>query len=172
MFNKIKEKLGDLDIIAEDLGFLTEDVYELLRQSGFPGMKILQFGFDPNGDSEYLPHNYTNNSICYTGTHDNMTLKEWLQDISKEGFNFVCEYLDVDINTEIDIIIDKLIKLLLSSVSKIAIIPLRDYLHLGKEGRFNIPSTLGGNWVWRATDAMLTDELAEKICKFTKVYRR
>ena len=172
LFNKIKEKLGDLDIIAEDLGFLTEDVYELLRQSGFPGMKILQFGFDPNGDSEYLPHNYTNNSICYTGTHDNMTLKEWLQDISKEGFNFVCEYLDVDINTEIDIIIDKLIKLLLSSVSKIAIIPLRDYLHLGKEGRFNIPSTLGGNWVWRATDAMLTDELAEKICKFTKVYRR
>ena len=172
LFNKIKEKLGDLDIIAEDLGFLTEDVYELLRQSGFPGMKILQFGFDPNGDSEYLPHNYTNNSICYTGTHDNMTLKEWLQDISKEGFNFVCEYLDVDINTEIDIIIDKLIKLLLSSVSKIAIIPLRDYLHLGKEGRFNIPSTLGGNWVWRATEAMLTDKLAEKICKFTKVYRR
>ena len=174
LFNKVKEELGDLDIIAEDLGFLTEDVHQLLKESGYPGMKILQFGFDPNNDSDYLPHNYSANSICYTGTHDNMTLKEWLGTLQPREKQFVHDYLGLEHNDGLgtDETIDKLIKLLLSSVSNRAIIPLRDYLHLGSEGRFNIPSTLGGNWVWRLGNKAITKELEEKIYTYTKIYKR
>ena len=177
LFNKVKEELGELDIIAEDLGFLTEDVYILLRKSGFPGMKILQFGFDPNDDSCYLPHNYVANTISYTGTHDNMPLKEWLETTDDNTLRFVCDYVGCDfynirVGNNRDDLIDKLIKLLLSSVSNRVIIPITDYLHLGKESRFNTPSKLGGNWTWRLNPSMLTKELEEKIASFVKLYRR
>lgn len=172
LFNAIKEKLGKKDIIAEDLGLLTEDVYELLEKCGYPGMKVLQFGFNPNEDSEHLPHNYRNHMVCYTGTHDNMTLKEWLETISKEEYNFVCEYLGISLNTKIDDIIDKLIRILFLSVAERIIVPFSDYLHLGKDARFNTPSVLGENWSFRIKKEDMSCELIEKIFKLTKTYRR
>lgn len=172
LFNAIKEKLGKKDIIAEDLGLLTEGVYELLEKCGYPGMKVLQFGFNPSEDSEHLPHNYHSHMVCYTGTHDNMTLKEWLETCEKQEFNFVCDYLMLDNKSDLDLIIDRLIALMLSSVSERVIIPLSDYLHLGKNARFNTPSVMGDNWSWRLEKNVLTDEVASKIFKFVKTYKR
>lgn len=166
---KVKEKLGDLKIIAEDLGFLTPEVKELLKACGYPGMKILQFGMNPNEDSDYLPHNYPTNSICYTGTHDNMTLKEWLTTINKNEKAFCYDYAGI---TKDEDAINRLICMVLGSVSERAIIPLRDYLELGKEGRFNIPSTLGGNWTWRLAKGELTEEIKKRILYNTKLYKR
>jgi 4-alpha-glucanotransferase len=169
LFQKIKEELGDLEIIAEDLGFLTPEVYQLLRDTGYPGMKILQFGFDPKDDSEYLPHNYSSNSIAYTGTHDNKTLKDWLASITKEEKEFCFAYANINHEEEA---VNKLIKCALSSPSEIVIIPLADYLELGEEARFNIPSTLGNNWVWRMDNADLTKKLQKRILENTKIYKR
>jgi len=169
LFQKIKEELGDLEIIAEDLGFLTPEVYQLLRDTGYPGMKILQFGFDPKEDSEYLPHNYSSNSIAYTGTHDNKTLKDWLASITKEEKEFCFAYANINHEEEA---VNKLIKCALSSPSEIVIIPLADYLELGEEARFNIPSTLGNNWVWRMDNADLTEKLQKRILENTKIYKR
>ncbi len=169
LFKKIKEKLGDLPIIAEDLGFLTPEVYQLLHETRYPGMKILQFGFDPNSDSEYLPHNYSKNSIAYTGTHDNKTLKDWLASISDEEKEFCFDYANINHETEA---VNKLIKCALASPSETVIIPFTDYLELGEEARFNIPSTLGNNWVWRMVKADLTESLQKRILKNTKIYKR
>lgn len=169
LFQKIKEELGDLEIIAEDLGFLTPEVYQLLRDTGYPGMKILQFGFDPKEDSEYLPHNYSSHSIAYTGTHDNKTLKDWLASITKEEKEFCFAYANINHEDEA---VNKLIKCALSSPSETVIIPLVDYLELGEEARFNIPSTLGNNWVWRMDKSDLTEKLQKRILENTKIYKR
>ena len=169
LFAKVKEVLGDVNIIAEDLGFLTLEVYDLLAQCEFPGMKILQFGFNIHGDSEYAPHNYTKNSVVYPGTHDNSTLKGWLRSLKEDEYNYVKEYLQINHDDEA---IEKAIKECLKSVCDTAIIPMQDYLELGDEARFNIPSTLGGNWVWRMRKDDLTVSLAEKIKKWAKIYRR
>lgn len=169
LFKKIKQSLGELEIIAEDLGFLTPEVYQLLEDTGYPGMKILQFGFDPNADSEYLPHNYSPNSIAYTGTHDNKTLKDWLASITEEEKEFCFAYANINNEEEA---VNKLIKCVLASPSETVIIPLVDYLELGEEARFNIPSTLGNNWVWRMDESDLTEELQERILKNTKTYKR
>lgn len=167
LFNAIKNKLGDLPIIAEDLGFLTEDVYKLLEESGFPGMKVLEFAFDPNGDSDYLPHKYTKNSVVYVGTHDNNTILGWLNEISDEELDFCREYIDANEN-----IPQKLIRTALASVSDTAVIQMQDYLGLGSECRMNMPSSVGGNWSWRVKKSDLTDELAEKIFRLSKLYGR
>lgn len=169
LFSKIKEELGDLNIIAEDLGFMTQGVKDLLQATGYPGMKILQFGFNPYEDSDYLPHNYPKNSISYTGTHDNQTIKDWLETISKAEKDFCYEYANINNDKEA---VNKLIKCVLASPSDTVIIPLRDYLELGKEGRFNIPSTLGGNWTWRMKKEDLSDKLSKRILKNTLTYKR
>lgn len=171
LFNIIKKELGDLNIIAEDLGFLTSEVQELLKASGFPGMKVLQFAFDDgeDKDNDYLPHNHLYNSICYTGTHDNKTLKEWLDDLTPDVKKFCFEYCNI---TSEEDAIDQIICTALASVSRITIIPLQDYLHLGKEARFNTPSTLGSNWQWRLNVKSLTQELKNKILRYTKLYKR
>lgn len=172
LFNAIKEKLGKKDIIAEDLGLLTEDVYELLEKCGYPGMKVLQFGFNPDDDSEHLPHNYKKHLVCYSGTHDNMTLKEWLETISEKEFNYVCQYLGISLNSKTNDIIDNLIRILFSSVAERVMIPLTDYLHLGKEARFNTPSSLVDNWSFRIKKEDIDDDLAERILLLTKTYKR
>ncbi len=169
LFNAINKALGNVQIIAEDLGFLTEEVYELLRDAGYPGMKILQFGFDPYGDSEYMPHNYNKNSVVYPGTHDNMPIKGWFKTLNREQKQYVYDYLQVKRPKDVPA---KMIKACLASVSDMAVIPLQDYLELGNEARFNIPSTLGGNWLWRFDPKMVTEELALKIANWTKIYRR
>lgn len=131
-------------------------------------MKVLQFAFDPKGDSEYLPHNYEKNVVVYTGTHDNDTIKGWFNSLSKEEREFCKSYTGMkDENDNW-----KFIKLAISSVANIAILQMQDLLNLGEEARINIPSTLGTNWRWRMSKRDLTDELAEKLKELNKLYRR
>ncbi|MCH5210587.1 MAG: 4-alpha-glucanotransferase [Oscillospiraceae bacterium] len=167
LFGAVKNALGDLPIIAEDLGFLTEDVHKLLRDSGFPGMKVLEFAFDPREESNYLPHTYTSNSVVYVGTHDNDTILGWLSELDKDTIEFCKKYIDAD-----DDIVWKMIKTAMASVSDTAIIQMQDYLELGSEARMNIPSTLGGNWEWRMGKRDATKKLAKKIADITRTYGR
>lgn len=169
LFSAVKGALGELPIIAEDLGFLTEDVHKLLRDSGFPGMKVLEFAFDPREPSNYLPHTYTQNSIVYIGTHDNDTIRGWLSDLDSDTFAFCRQYLDAAKDEDIP---ERLIKTALSSVSDTAIIQMQDYLGLGSEARMNIPSTLGYNWKWRMSKRDITKKLAKKIAVMSGTYAR
>ncbi len=167
LFNAVSQELGSLPIIAEDLGFLTEDVHKLLKDSGFPGMKVLEFAFDPREESNYLPHTYTKNSVVYVGTHDNNTTLGWTDELDKPTLDFCKKYLDTDSD-----ILWRMIKTAMSSVSDTAVIQMQDYLELGSEARMNIPSTLGGNWQWRMTKRDTTKKLAEKIADITRTYGR
>lgn len=169
LFAVMKEKLGEKEVIAEDLGFLTPSVIELVQKSGYPGMKVLQFAFDSREESDYLPHNYTQNSVVYTGTHDNDTTLGWLDTMKRKDRSFAKRYLDIRSNKDIHW---AFIRAALASVSDTAIIPMQDYLGLGSEARINTPSTLGDNWKWRMTAGQLSDELAEKIYKMNKMYGR
>lgn len=170
LFKQVKKQLGKQKIIAEDLGFITKDVAKLLKLSGFPGMKVLEFAFDPDGKSDYLPHNYKNsNNVCYTGTHDNDTVVGWVKSASRKELKFCRDYLGVKRNKDIPW---GMIRLAWASVSDIAIAQMQDFLELGNDARMNIPSTLGGNWQWRCNTSSLTDELAEKIAGVTVLYDR
>ena len=165
----IRRKLPDVRIIAEDLGYLTDDVKALLRASGFPGMKVLQFAFDSREESDYLPHNYTQNSVVYTGTHDNTTTADWELSAPAGDVAFARRYLDVEGDADFT---RRFIRAALASVSDTAVIPMPDWLGLGAEARINTPSTLGGNWLWRIDPAALTDALAADILALTKLYGR
>ncbi|MGN0624255.1 MAG: 4-alpha-glucanotransferase [Oscillospiraceae bacterium] len=170
LFKELKKQLGRCRIIAEDLGFITPQVAKLLKASGFPGMKVLEFAFDPDGKSNYLPHNYKNsNNICYTGTHDNETLVGWVESLSRKEAKFCRDYLNVKRNKDIPW---AMIRLAWQSVSDTAIAQMQDILELDSSARMNTPSTLGGNWQWRASEKMFTDELAQKIYGLTKLYDR
>ncbi|MDP3387936.1 MAG: 4-alpha-glucanotransferase [Eubacteriales bacterium] len=169
LFNRIKEVLGDLDIIAEDLGFLTEEVYQLIKDSGFPGMKVLQFAFDPREASDYLPHNYSQNSVVYTGTHDNETSVGWFDTIPKEDFLYTVRYMKLNYDEGLHW---GLIRGAWSSVSNLAIAPMQDFLGLDNTARMNKPSTIGDNWTWRMDRKALTNELALKIAELTDLYKR
>ena len=170
LFREIKKQLGRLDIIAEDLGFLTPKVNKMLRLCGYPGMKVLEFAYDPEYKSAYLPHNFkSSNCICYTGTHDNETLVGWVKGLKRKEAKFFRDYLGVSRNKDIPW---AMIRLAWSSVSDTAIAQMQDFLELGSDARMNIPSTLGGNWQWRARQGVFTDELAEKILALTQMYNR
>lgn len=169
LFSKIKQELGELDIIAEDLGFLTDEVHQLIDETGFPGMKVLQFAFDSREESDYLPHNYNKNSVVYTGTHDNETTVGWLNSIPKEDLNYAAKYLKLNFDEGLHW---GLIRGAWSSVSYLAIAPMQDFLGLDNEARMNTPSTLGNNWIWRMDKEVLTDNLAIKIAEITKIYGR
>lgn len=166
---KNKKKLGNIDIIAEDLGFLTPAVKKLLNDTGFPGMKILQFAFDPREESDYLPHNYTQNSVVYTGTHDNDTMVGWIKNCPKEIVDYAKEYGNL---SEKEGYNWGFIRLCYSSISKTAIIPIQDFLGLDSSARMNIPSTLGGNWTWRADSENFSQKLSFKIRHITELYGR
>ncbi len=162
--------LPNMKIIAEDLGFLTADVYALLKASGYPGMKILQFAFDSREESDYLPHNYQNNTVVYTGTHDNTTSAAWLTEASPEDVQFAFRYLGIQNSEEF---VPALIRAALASVANTAIIPLPDWLGLGAEARINTPSTLGApNWCWRLTQDQLCPALAGTIRAATHTFGR
>jgi 4-alpha-glucanotransferase len=169
LFKKVKEELGDLDIIAEDLGFLTEEVHELIEATGYPGMKILQFAFDPREESDYLPHTYKNNCVVYTGTHDNDTIMGWVKNVKSEDLMHAGNYLKLSFEEGINW---GFIRGAFSSVADMCIIPMQDFLGLGEEARMNIPSTLGNNWTWRMKEDALTEGLAEKIAGLTRLYGR
>ena len=169
LFNAVKKELGEIDVIAEDLGFLTEEVKEFLAETGYPGMKILEFGFG-GGDSEYLPHNYIKNCIAYTGTHDNDTFLGWFEKTgSKKEVRNAIRYLGLNEEEGYNW---GFIRGIWSSVADTAIAPMQDFLNLGNEARINLPSTLGTNWQWRAKKEDINENLANKIYKFTKLYGR
>lgn len=169
IFKTMKAKIGNKPVIAEDLGFLTASVIKLVKKTGYPGMKILQFAFDPREESDYLPHNYTANSIVYTGTHDNDTTVSWFEQLSRQDRAFAKKYLNIRSNKEIHW---EFIRAALASVSDTCVIPMQDYLGLGGEARINMPSTLGTNWKWRMTDGQFTEELADRMYDMTKLYGR
>ncbi len=168
-FEVVKNKFGELPIIAEDLGFFTDEVKVMLQKSGFPGMKVLEFGFDEAGNSDHLPHNCSLNSVVYTGTHDNDTIMGWLNTLDDYKLNFLKKYLNIkkysDINWE-------MIKSAFATNSNMVIIPIQDYLGIGSEGRINKPATLGLNWQYRIKGHEINDKLAEKIYRLTKLYSR
>ena len=170
VFNAIKDELGDVNIIAEDLGTLTEETIKLRNDTGFPGMKILTFGFDTDSSNPFLPHNYEKNFIVYTGTHDNDTVRGWMETTApKQQVEKAIEYLSL---TKEEGYNWGVIRGVWSSIADISIAQMQDFLNLGNEARINMPSTLGQNWRWRVKEDAFTDELAEKIYKITKVYGR
>ena len=164
----VQEKLPSVSLIAEDLGLLTDDVRKLLKDSGLPGMKVLEFAFDADANNEYLPHTYPAHCVCYTGTHDNMPLKQWLEDCGDRTRNFAMAYMAEPSNP-----VWGMIRLCMGSVAELAIVPMQDFLELGSEGRMNFPGTCDGtNWTWRAAPGFADDALAESIHAMTKTYGR
>ena len=147
LFNVLEKKLGKLPIIVEDLGFLTPSVKKLLKDSGFPGMKVIQFAFDSREDSDYLPHNYPQHCVVYTGTHDNDTVMGWMKTAPKDCVRFAKDYLNL---TKEEGYNWGMMRAAWSSVADMAIVPMQDLLGLDSKARINIPSTTGGNWQWRA----------------------
>lgn len=169
LFQMAEQKLGKLNIIAEDLGFITPEVRKLLDNCGYPGMKVLQFGFD-NGTNEHLPHNFSStNYFAYTGTHDNETLIGWVESMPPKSLKFAKKYLNVNKKKDIP---DAVIRATWSSVAEVAVAQIQDFLESGKDGRMNTPSILGGNWQFRTHESDFTPELAKKIKKLNKLYNR
>ena len=156
------------EFIAEDLGFMTESVKALQEKSGWPGMKILQFAFDSREPSDYLPHKYTENCICYTGTHDNATLQTWLHEASPDDLETAVKYLGLNAQEGYE---NGLIRGGMSSVAKLFVAQIQDYLPNGVT-RMNTPGKAEGNWQYRIPDGMLTKELSSKIHEITKRYGR
>lgn len=165
----VQQALPDLQMIAEDLGFLTPEVLALRDDAGLPGMKVLEFAFDSREPSDYLPHNYIQNTVCYTGTHDNLTLQQWFETAPEEAVAYAAAYMGL---SEQEGFVWGTIRTALSSVSDLCVIPMQDYLGLGGEARMNFPGTLGNNWVWRTAENSFSDSLAEKIYWLTCLYGR
>lgn len=172
LFEALEEQMGKLPILAEDLGFLTDSVRKLLADSGFPGMKVLQFAFDSREDSDYLPYHYDRNSVVYTGTHDNTTTYSYFDELKKEDKAVALRYMNRSRFTSKKKLTWDLIALAMGSVSDLCIIPAQDYLCLPNTARINTPSTLGGNWKWRMARGAFDDKLCERIRKMTKLYGR
>lgn len=180
LFDAIRENLGDIAILAEDLGVITPAVIALLQQFDFPGMKILQFAFDQDAlrasfDVEaagwrnpFLPHNYVPNCVAYTGTHDNETALGWLNNASPPQRRMALDYLGCAESQ----FVQAMIRSVLSSVANTAIIPLQDVLELGNEARMNHPGTVGSNWKWRYLQSALTDQLAHRLARLVQLYER
>ena len=158
-----------LEFIAEDLGYPTPEVAQLLRDSGLPGMKVLEFAFDSRDTSSYLPHSYRENCICYTGTHDNSPLALWRQEADPADIAFAKEYLGLNDEEGFN---RGIIRGGMSSVAKLFVAQMQDYLELGAGHRTNEPGTQSGNWQWRMLPGELTPELAQRIRKLTRIYGR
>ena len=190
IFEKIKEVFGKVNIIAEDLGFLTPSVLKLLEDTGFPGMKVLEFAFQAGEESSYLPYLYKQNCVVYTGTHDNDTVVGWYRSLSPEDKKFVDDYMGIhDLDKEnpynscaAPTVTEKtrwekevsweVIRLALASTADLAVIPMQDYLGLGTEARINMPSTLGGNWTWRMKKGAFTQEIQKRCRQMNRLYGR
>ena len=174
LFRCMERRLGRHEVIAEDLGYVTDSVRELVRESGFPGMKVLEFAFDSRDSgsaNDYLPHNYIENSVAYTGTHDNETVTGWFKSITKEERQMARDYL-CDQHTPAEELYQSFIALVMRSSSRMCIVPMQDYMGLDNRCRMNQPSTLGKNWKWRLVKGDLSEELKEEILAVTKRYGR
>ena len=174
LFRCVEQNLGWHEVIAEDLGYVTDSVRQLVKDSGFPGMKVLEFAFDSRDSgsaNDYLPHNYPENSVVYTGTHDNETLNGWFKSITKEEQQMARDYL-CDQRTPQKLLHQSFIALAMRSAARMCIIPLQDYLGLDNSCRINTPSTIGINWRWRVKKEQLTEELQQGILATTMRYGR
>jgi 4-alpha-glucanotransferase len=164
----LKTEMGDLPVVAEDLGVITWDVEALRRDFGLAGMRVMQFGFDGTGDNLHLPHMYEQASVVYTGTHDNDTTVGWYRS------------LDTDTRQRVDYFLragpgdmpDAMIHALVASVAQLAVVPMQDVLRLGSEARLNTPGTVLGNWAWRLPEHSLTPELAQRFALLNRVFGR
>ncbi|NBH71801.1 4-alpha-glucanotransferase [Clostridiaceae bacterium] len=174
LFARVEEALGRREVIAEDLGYVTDSVRELVKSSGFPGMKVLEFAFDSRDSgcaNDYLPHNYGENCVAYTGTHDNETIRGWFDSITKAEQEMAREYL-CDSRTPRKELNWSFISLIMRSTARMCIIPMQDYLGYGNESRMNKPSTVGINWKWRLTEGELTEELKKRLYEMARRYGR
>lgn len=171
LFQAIEKELGRPEIIAEDLGFLTESVLQMLKESGFPGMKVLQFAFDPSGESVYLPHRYSENCVVYTGTHDNDTTRGWYRTLDKESRDFAKEYMGVS-RLDDDTLTWDFMRLAMGSAAQLCVTPIQDILGIDGSGRINMPSTLGGNWTWQMEKGAFDKKIVHKLYRMTQLYGR
>ena len=174
LFRVLQEKLGKSGVIVEDLGLLTDGVRQLVKETGYPNMKVLQFAFDVDdegGSNDYLPHNYSNNCVVYTGTHDNETLAGWFAGLTKEQRERVRTYLG-DEHTANKWMYKKLIQHAMMSTADTCIIPIQDWLGLDNSGRMNTPGTVDANWSWRLQPGQIPEELGEEMLTVTKRYGR
>ncbi len=159
----------DLEFIAEDLGYTTDGVRKLLADSCWPGMKILEFAFDPHGESDYLPHKCTANSVCYLGTHDNDTVSGWLKGISKQDKKYAADYMHITADEGWHW---GMIRTGMATASNLFVIQMQDVLELGPECRMNIPGNPSGNWQWRMLNTAINKQLAKKLRRYTEVFGR
>ena len=166
LVDAIKRAYPQIEFIAEDLGFLTPEVLQLVKDSGWPGMKVLEFAFDPREPSNYLPHKYEENCICYTGTHDNETLQQWCGNLGAESEQYARKYLGI---SETDDLAQAIIEAGAMSKAKLFVAQMQDYLRLGAEARMNEPGTLKPqNWRWRLMPGQASDDLAREILNLTQ----
>lgn len=174
LFRRMEAAIGWKAVIAEDLGYMTDSVRQMVWESGFPGMKVLEFAFDARDTgcaADYLPHNYPENSVAYTGTHDNETVTGWIQNISEEERRMTRQYM-CDAYTPDDKLYLPFIGLVMRSRSDLCIIPMQDYLGYDNSARMNQPSTVGKNWKWRLKGTELTEELQKRMLRMAKQYGR
>ena len=174
LFNTIRRELGERGVIAEDLGLLTDTVRKLVKDSGFPNMKVIQFAFDAadiGGANEYLPHNYNNNCVVYTGTHDNETIAGWFAGLDKKNKEHIRTYM-ADHDTANKWMYKKFINMAMMSAANTCIIPIQDWLGLDNSSRMNMPGTVEVNWSWRLAPGQVTDELGEEVRNVSKRYGR
>lgn len=165
----LKNWFPEVSFIAEDLGFLTPEVHQLLQDSGFPGMKVLEFAFDSREPSNYLPHTYPSHCVCYIGTHDNETVMAWKEAAAEEDIAMAVKYLGLHDEEGFHW---GVIRGGMSSVAELFVTQMQDFLGLGAEARMNTPSTLGTNWKWRLAEGQITEELTSKIAEMTRLYGR
>ena len=169
LFNSLKKQFGEMPVIAEDLGFLTDSVKQLLKDSGFPGMKVLQFAFDSRETSDYIPYRYTQNCVVYTGTDNNDTILSWTETAAKKDVENAKEYLRVKENRDV---VKEMMIAAMPSVANTCILTMQEMIGLGKEARMNVPSTVGGNWNWRMKQGANTSAKAAKLKNLAKIYFR
>jgi 4-alpha-glucanotransferase len=167
-FNHVQNALGDLPLIAEDLGVITPDVVEIRERFQLPGMKIFQFAFSTDATDRFLPHNYTQNCVTYTGTHDNDTSLGWYQSAPEEERDYLRRYLGRDEHN----IVWEMMRAIWSSVAVFAIAPMQDVLNLGTQARMNFPGRPSGNWSWRMPGDALTEHLKGRLLEYNQIYGR
>ena len=162
---------SQLSFVAEDLGIITPEVGALLAESGLPGMKVLEFAFDPgdDGSNTHLPHTYDRNCVCYVGTHDNATIMQWRDETEPAVVEQAVRYLGLN---EQEGFAWGFIRGGMASVADLFVAQMQDYLELGADGRTNLPGTVGGNWQWRLMEGQATPELAARIAAVTRMYGR
>lgn len=169
LIGRLQGWFPQLRFIAEDLGYLTEEVHQLLRDSGLPGMKVLEFAFDTREPSDYLPHSYERNCVCYIATHDNETVMQWKDQAAKADVSYARRYLGL---SSTEGFCWGIIRGGMSSVADTFVVQIQDCLELGAEGRMNTPGTPSGNWQWRLMPGQITEKLQKKLRQYTETFGR